>query len=280
MPELMSARDRLLSLLGTAPPVRAISESMVFGDQRKYITARFDLDEFPSLELSMLTDVQFGHICCNVKKFLEYRDWILAAPNRFCFWGGDMIDAATKVSPGDPHDNRWTPNEQVLRFIEIALPLRHRILGYVGGNHERRFALTGGAEQLIANLMGIPYSAGKQIIDIYYGEHKPFQVALWHGTGGARTKGAKAQMLHRFMQQGSNTRLYLLGHLHDVVLLFDWKQRAQGGKIKLEKVAGVMSSSFLEHWGSYQELQGLPPTDTMMARCVLDPDGHWEITLR
>lgn len=48
----------------------------------------------------------------------------------------------------------------------------------------------------------------------------------------------------------------------------------------LEKYAGVMSSSFLEHYGTYAEVAGLAPSDTMMWRVILEPGGHWELTAR
>ena len=86
-------------------------------------------------------------------------------------------------------------------------------------------------------------------------------------------------MLHRFMGQ-ADSQLYLVGHLHDVVLLFDWRQQRVGGRIKLQKVAGIMSSSFLAYWNSYAEVAALPPSDTMMARAILERNGHWEVTLR
>jgi hypothetical protein len=53
-----------------------------------------------------------------------------------------------------------------------------------------------------------------------------------------------------------------------------------GGRIKLQKVAGIMSSSFLAYWNSYAEVAALPPSDTMMARAILERNGHWEVTLR
>jgi hypothetical protein len=166
-------------------------------------------------------------------------------------------------------------------MVETFMPIRHRVLGYVGGNHEERTARGfGAAGELIAGFLRIPYSRGKQMIDIDFGEHQPFKIDLWHGTGGARTKGAKAQMLHRYMGQG-DSQLYLVGHLHDALVLFDWRQQRQAdGGIRLEKIAGAMSSSFLDYWGSYAERAGLSPSDTLMARCILTPDGKWELTLR
>jgi len=274
--------DYLTRLWKNAPEdIVQVRGTMQYGDELKYLSVKFDPEEFPNgIELLMITDVQYGHMSCKVERVIEFRDWVLAKPNRFVFFGGDLVDAATVISIASPYENTVEPQGQVYRFVELMMPMRHRVIGFVGGNHERRGVKTfGDLGHLLATLLKIPYSSGTQYIDIHYGEHEPFKVSLWHGGTGSRTKGAKAQMLHRFMGRG-DSQLYLVGHLHDVVLLFDWREKRQNKKIRLEKFAGVMSSSFLEYWGTYAETAGMAPSDTMMARCILEPSGKWEITLR
>lgn len=273
--------NRLLKLLDKRPAdVFKIKESKIIQGQAKRVSVIFDPKIFKTIELLHITDVQFGAITCQEERFIEFRDWVLASPNRFVLFGGDMIDAATVLSVGSPFENKFEPKEQLLRFVEIAMPMRHRVLGYVGGNHESRTSKTfGEAGSIIATLLGIPYSSGIQLVDINFGLHKPFRVSLWHGTGSAKTKGAKLMMLHRFMGQG-DSQLYLVGHLHDVVLTYDWRQSRRGDDIYLEKIAGVMSSSFQDFWGGYAERAGLTPSDTLMARAILEPTGRWELTLR
>lgn len=273
--------NRLLAILDKRPKdVCKIIESKVIQGQAKRVSVTFDSKTFKTIELIHITDVQWGALTCQEDRFLEFRNWVLSKPNRFVLFGGDMIDAATVLSVGSPYENKFEPKEQLLKFVEAAMPFRHRVLGYVGGNHEQRTSKAfGECGSIIATLLGVPYSNGKQLIDIHFGEHQPFKVDLWHGTGSAKTKGAKAQMLHRFMSQG-DSQLYLVGHLHDVVLLFDWRQKRVGDDITLEKIAGGMSSSFLEFWGSYAERAGLSPSSTMMWRCILEPTGKWEMTAR
>lgn len=278
-----STQDYLAKLWKGAPKdVLRLQGSMQIGDEFKYVTATFDPKKYPNgIEILHLTDVQFGHLSCNVPRFLEYRDWILKEPNRFVFFGGDMIDAAHALSIASPYENTEEPQGQVYRFVELAMPIRHRIIGYVGGNHERRSAKTfGDLGHMIATLLKVPYSSGKQFVDIHYGKHKPFKNSLWHGGTGSKTKGSKAQMLHRFMTQG-DSQLYWVGHLHDVLMLGDVRERrGEAGEIKLEKFAGVMSSSFLDHYGTYAETMGLPAGDTNMWKLKLEPTGKWEITIR
>lgn len=257
-----------------------LTSPMVLDGESKYVEVEISSSKHPKVELIHLTDLQIGAKSFKEKRFKEYRDWILDDPDRFVMLGGDIIDAATVLSVASPYENTAEPGRQVEESVELLKPLRGRILGYVGGNHERRTAKTyGDAGRVIATLLKIPYSRGVQNIDIKYGRHQPFKISLWHGAGSARTKGAKAQLLHRFMGQG-DSMLYCIGHLHDVVCLYDWRQQRRDGKIVLQKIAGVMSSSFQDYWNTYAESFGMSPSDTMMGRCILGPKGDWEISLK
>lgn len=258
-----------------------LTTGMQFDDQYKYVTWKVDPAQYETIELMHITDVQFGHKFCNVPRMIEYRDWILSKPNRFMLWGGDMIDAGTKVSVGSPWEQIGEPQSQVYQFCKLWAPARHRVLGFVGGNHERRGILTfGDLGTTIASVLQIPYSAGIQLVDIDYGKHKNFRVSLWHGKGASTTAGAKMMMLDRFIQTG-DSQLYLVGHLHDPMTRFIARPvRQPDNKIKLIKVGGAMSSSFLDYFGTYAEVMNLPSSPLMMARAVLEPNGHWELTLR
>lgn len=274
--------DRMAAITRQFKEPRFVSSFHVQRDSEfKRVIHTFDENKFKTLELIHITDVQFGHVCCNVPRMIEYRNWILASPNRFMLWGGDMVDAGTKISVGSPWEQLWEPQGQLYRFAEIWAPARHRILGYVGGNHERRGVTTfGDLGQSIASVLQIPYSAGQQLVDIHFGNHQAFRIHLWHGAGKSVTAGAKMMMLDRFMQRG-DSQLYLVGHLHEPMVRFYARPlRQPHGGIKLIKVGGAMSSSFLDYYGSYAEVVNLSSAPLMMARVVLEANGHWELTLR
>lgn len=264
------------------PNVLDFKTGMHYGEQCKYLSYEVPVKKFPTLELLQITDVQFGHRECKYKRVLEYRDWVLAKDNRFMLWTGDNVDAWALWSPGMPWDQTFGPQSQVMKFVELWAPARHRILGYVGGNHERR-ALPGFGDLgvTIASLLGIPYSNGRQLIDIHYGDWDPFKISLWHGAGGARTKGTVAQILDRFMQIG-DSHLYLMGHVHKGLILPDFKEVRVGNsrRLRIEKSMGVVGTSFLNTFGSYGEVAGYNSSDVIMGRAVLTPDRHWELTLR
>jgi hypothetical protein len=53
----------------TAPKdVLRISQSMIYGRESKYLTINVDPQKYKTLELVHLTDLQFGHVCCNYAK--------------------------------------------------------------------------------------------------------------------------------------------------------------------------------------------------------------------
>ena len=258
-----------------------MSTQMHYGEQAKHVSWRFP-STVESLELIHVTDVQFGHVACKYKRVVEYRDWVLEKPNRYMLWGGDNVDAyALGRSPGSPWEETGDSQSQCNAFAEIWGPARHRVLGYVGGNHERRgFGSFGDLGTYIANLLQIPYSAGQQFIDIHFGKWQPFRIHLWHGRGASRTKGAKLNMVHELMKK-SDADLCLVGHLHDVLMTFDWRvARDNQDRIVLRKQCGAMSSSFLEFWGTYGEVGGMNPADVMMACATIMPDKHWRLAFQ
>jgi hypothetical protein len=272
--------EGLVQRLAMKPCAFPKAVKLMVQGEAKYVSWDFSSAPFSTLELLQITDVQFGHICCKIDRVIEYRDWVLAKPNRYMIWTGDNIDSATMQSKGTTWENNGTPQTQMFEFCKLWAPARHRILGYVGGNHERRCLTTFGDLGItIAALLGLPYSRGKQLIDITFGQHKPFQISQWHGTGGARTKGSVAQVLTRFAGEG-DSQLYLMGHLHQPMIIPFWKERRGINGVRAVKTIAALGSSFLETWGSYGEVSGYGPNDVLMPRCVLEKTGGWEVTLR
>lgn len=275
----------LIRSLNVKPRLFPVATKTLIQGETKYLTWDFNKASFDSLEILQITDAQFGHICCKIDRLKEYRDWVLARPNRYMVWTGDNVDSATMQSKGTTWENIGTPQSQVFQFCKLWAPAAHRVLGYVGGNHERRALTTfGDLGLLIAGLLQIPYSRGKQLIDIKFGEwgkgtKEPFQINQWHGVGGARTKGTVAQVLSRFMSEG-DAHVYFMGHLHQPMVIPMWKERRGVNGIRSVKCIGALGSSFLENWGSYGEVSGYTASDVMMPRVVITRGGRWEMTLR
>lgn len=282
--DIRTTLDAVRALQDTLPEYKVKPRTgMIYGEQIKYLGWTFDSKKYKTIELLHITDPQYGHVECKVNRLIEYRDWVMAEPNRFVFFGGDMIDSANVLSVGSPWENIFSADRQVYKFCELMAPMRDRILGYVGGNHERRGLKTyGDLGVAIAMLLRIPYSGGQQFIDINFGKHAPFKTHLFHGKGAAQTKGAKVMMLYKFMTDNPGSHLYLVGHLHDCFILPCVRAQRVPEKLNvhMEKYIGGMSSSFLNYFGTYAEMMALSPTDCLMIRTILEPTGKWEATIR
>jgi hypothetical protein len=254
---------------------------MLVDGQAKFVAHRLDAALGDSLEVLFLSDVQFGSINCRVDKFIEYRDWLLQAPNRYCFFGGDMVDAWRLGSPGSGYDNFFTPESQFYKFCEMVAPIRHRVLGSVGGNHERR-ALAGGIDlgSLIATALEIPYSAGGQAISLHFGAHKPFRAYIWHGRGAARTAGARVNMTLSAVPN-DDAQVYFSGHIHWAHVYAGWHARRNEAKnrVEHEKYYVVSAASFLDFYGGYGEVAGMTYSGLMMPVLEIYADGRYRVRL-
>lgn len=266
-------------LLDYAP---VVTQSMVINGQARYLRWDFRKLALPKLDLLQMTDLQFGHKQCDVTKIQEYLAWVLEAESRYIFLTGDLLDAGHVQSKGSPFEQIGEPQEELWRLCDLLAPVRHRVLGYTGGNHERRTIATfGDIGKSIATILKIPYSPGKQHIDIQFGEHKPFKTTLFHGGGSAATPGSIVNSLVKFMYQ-ADSDLYLEGHLHQAAMWVGNREVRDGkGGMRLQKIVGARGSSFLNHYGTYAEvIMGTNPSTISMPKATLEKNGHWEVNFR
>lgn len=255
------------------------SPSMIMDGQAKCVTHDLTDLKLDELEILHLTDLQFGHRAFRLDKAIEYRDWLLKKPNRFCTWGGDMIDAAHCGSPGGPYDNLLRPDGQIFRFCEFAAPMVHRVLGFVGGNHERRGLLAGvDLGLLIASILRLPYSAGIQHLNVRFGtwQERPFRIYLWHGRGAARTMGAIVNMMLSVIGN-DEADIYLSGHTHRPALIPGFRNLRRNGKMETEKWYAVSGSSFLDFYSTYAETAGYGVSKLLMPLIYAKGDGTFRV---
>ena len=267
------------------------SGGMLVAGQHKFLTHEFPdsfTKKFPQLEVIFLSDVQYGHNECRVDKLIEYRDWIAAEPNRFCIFGGDMVDGWRVGSPGPGYDNWCQPSSQVFQFCELMAPIRHKILGSVGGNHERR-GQAGGVDlgKLISFILEIPYSEGAQMISLKYGKHTQetqqlgqFDIYAWHGSGAAASPGGRVNMTLKAVPN-DEAKMYFSGHIHHPHVWPNWRTRRDHKRQKMwhEKYYVVSASHFLNFYGTYAEVFGATYTGLMMPVALIFADGRYRVEI-
>lgn len=232
--------------------------------------------KWPHIELVGLADVQWGQKAVKIETLASFVDWILDKPYRFVAGIGDWIDAAHALTPGSSFDNLFNAQSQIFTFCELIAPMAHRILGSVGGNHERRgVPFFGDLGHMIAVLLQLPYSDGRQMVRIHYGAHDPFMLLLSHGHARAKTIGALGQIMERRMRL-ANAHLYLTGHNHQGIMVPKFREIHSEGSIRKELYIGAAGTSFLETYGTYAEWMEFESYETIMPLARIFPKGGWE----
>ncbi len=228
-------------------------------------------------------DEQLGHVTCDEERVKKDIVWVEKNPQCLVMLLGDAIDSATKFGPGSIRENNKGPIGQATEYVNIHKSISNRIVGYVGGNHERRIdkALDegGAAVKLIAEGLStpehkIPYSSGLLFLDLYWRGHL-WTVTLFHGAGAAATSGSKTQRLQRNILL-TDSIITLSGHLHEEMKTSRrFTSRAPDGKLKNSKQTALQCGTYLKYIGSYGEVGGMAPTGPDMIVIELLADGRY-----
>lgn len=233
-------------------------------------------------------DEQLGHVTCDDNRIIKDIDWVEKNPQCLVFLLGDAIDSATRTSPGSINENKIPPMRQVEAYVDLHKRIANRIIGYVGGNHERRIdkALDdgGAAVRLIAKGLSsdthkIPYSGGLLMVDVYWRGHMwPF--TLFHGAGASVTPGSKIQRMQRNMLL-TDSLITLSGHLHEEAKTSRrYEKRMPDGSVKIVKQVSLQCGTYLTYVGSYGEIAGMPPVGPDMIVIELFDDGKYKDTFK
>jgi hypothetical protein len=228
-------------------------------------------------------DEQLGHVTCDETRIKKDIDWVEKNPQCLVMLLGDAIDSATKESPGSIRENKVGPIQQATRYIEMHRPIQDRIIGYVGGNHERRIdkALSegGAGVRLIAEGLStpdykIPYSGALLLLDLHWRGHL-WTFTLFHGAGAASTPGSITQRLQKNIHL-TDSLITLSGHLHsEMKTSRRFIKRGGDGKVKVAKQTSLQCGTYLQYIGSYGEVGGMNPTGPDMIVIELKSDGRY-----
>lgn len=126
-------------------------------------------------------------------------------PETYLVICGDIIDLATKCSPGSPYEDD-KPMNQIQEALDLLEPVKNKVLAFVSGNHEQRLAKEAGVDLcwLLAKQLGIEsrYDPFGVVLFLRIGEgteHKgrpvPYTIYITHGKGSGRTTGSKVNKL-------------------------------------------------------------------------------------
>jgi predicted MPP superfamily phosphohydrolase len=89
-------------------------------------------------KLYAIADVHLGSPECELDEFIQFLAKIKREPDSYICIVGDLLNNATRSSVSNVYAETMPPSAQVDKAVELLAPVADRILGCVGGNHERR----------------------------------------------------------------------------------------------------------------------------------------------
>jgi len=222
-------------------------------------------------------DWHLGAKTCDIDAIRHHINLCLEK-NSYFLGMGDMLEMATKDSPGSGVFEQDAPDGQVEMVVNLLRPLAERglIVGIHDGNHERRMTKLTGVNimKLVCQILGVRY-LNHVAYHIWYVGQESYTVYSTHGSSGARlpyTKIKSALDVFRF----ADTELVLYAHTHGLDHMTQQYKRLNK-KTKAVETAirhAVLTGSFLAYDGSYAEQANLPPCSIGSPVVHMYPDHH------
>ena len=222
------------------------------------------------------------------KKFLGYRDWIIARDNAYTVINGDVLDMITRNSIGNAGSAIMQPREQRKYAVELLKPLAEagKILAYLDGNHESRATKDTDeyVGETICQRLGIEelYDPDGVFMFLNVGHDRSkgeanritYTCYMLHGWAGGRKYGGLANALES-MANSVVADVYIISHSHKKIafsrrtLIPDTRTKS----LRWKKQLFFSSGAFLD-WAGYAIQKGYNPATMGSQRLRLSGITH------
>ena len=91
-----------------------------------------------TIRIYAIADVHLGAKECAVKEFRRFVERIAADKDAYIVICGDVLNNGVKDSVTNVYEEVLPPHAQIETAVELLTPIKDKILGCVGGNHEHR----------------------------------------------------------------------------------------------------------------------------------------------
>lgn len=231
--------------------------------------------EFDEIELFPVHDVHYGNKCFNLQKWNRFHDFILAAPNRFVVWIGDLFENAIPGSKSSVFDQMYTPQEQSDYISALFKEFKSRTVAVLDGNHEaNRSTRMAGLYPLYtcAAIAGISdrYRSAYAVLDIVVGNQAHHDKGKQMRYIGFATHRAKSLKSFGSVDALEGFDFFMTGHDHEPddhprgKLVYNSQKRT----VSFKSVDVINCGSFLSY-GGYGAQAGYRPKADKLYRLVL-----------
>lgn len=242
---------------------------------------KMPMSEHPNrMTIVPLSDVHYGSKEFNETLWHTVIKRIQDDPDCFCVLVGDMMDNGLKNSATNVYEATCGPREQKEWLINELTPIKDKILGAVGGNHERRTVREVDQDPLYDVLLALgkenlyrPNICFMQLKLTHLVKGKVMQrvdysFAITHGAGGGQYIGSSANRVQNFGMAIEGIDCLITGHTHKPVSFPVPKLELTNGVVLRKQFYVAVAGSFL-NYGGYPVRKLLPPTAHTMTEIVL-----------
>lgn len=247
-------------------------------------------ENIKKLNIIPISDVHLGDKQLNMALLKKTLKRIQEEENTYTIINGDFCNCALKNSKSDVYEDDMSPMEQLNIMLELIEPIKDKILVISTGNHEDRITKETNIDitYLVAKQLGIQdrYSNSWWYLYLRFGQkmrgaNRPmcYQIAGYHGSGGGRKPGGKANRLQE-MSQVVIADVYIMSHTHTPMSMKQqiWLPDYANSSLTKKEMYYLMSNSFLEPEG-YGEKLGMIPVSNSITEIELDGTKRYIKTL-
>jgi hypothetical protein len=248
--------------------------------ESNYMSVQFN-DDLPGDKIRIydFTDIHVGSKAFRESLLKEHINNVLNDPMAFFVIGGDLIEAITKMSVGDPDEQYCSINAQSVEAVKLFLPIAHKCLGYEAGNHDR--GRTHKSSQFdvartMADMLRIPYFQVRVTIDLHF-RGKLKTISLAHKYGNATSQPAIINQVRKILAQLTTpVHCWFSGHNHtSFVQPLETVVKIPGKGFESMRYYVSNGGSFVNYTSTYAEEAGYGRSPQDLVYFEFDDRGNY-----
>ena len=226
-----------------------------------------------TIRLWAVADVHIGSQFSDVAGFEKFLSKIAQDDDSYLVIVGDLLENATRNSVGDVFQS-LPPSTQIDMAVRLLTPIAAKILGVVGGNHERRSKKDVDLDPLYAVCSMLRRSDGSSLQDVYRPNMAFMRVRLVRGSihhsyALMLTHGKTLNKRKQFVNVIEGIDAAITAHTHTPDVLMPSRIRfTENNKVNAHHVVSLCACSWLNP-GGYSLSGLLLPQATSRPQCLV-----------
>lgn len=248
------------------------------------------------IKIIPIADVHCGSINFNLKRWKQFKEYILKEDNIYIVIVGDLIDNQTKNSHSPFNVSvidgvAMTPFEQKKWLVRELTDLKEKILCGVSGNHEAKKDNKATDQDIMYDVfckldIEDKYRPNMAFIKVQIGERNDYNrqtytFGITHGSGGGTLTGSAINRNEKFGYVIDGLDCLITGHTHKPAITKPMKLviDSKNNKVSFKPFYQIIATSWLDY-GGYALAQQLNPSSFMSQEIILNKSKIKELEIK